>query len=101
MEIPDFVRLKRGISCPCCGAPVVGDKCDYCGRTFVDLACVKTGEPFLLKMMHPDGRIIVSEVLLKECSVVRDPANVLWADNVPLYCASSESELHLVFQMMG
>lgn len=101
MVIPDFVRLKDGVSCPCCGAPITGDRCEYCGRTFVDMACIKTGEPFLLKVMRPDGRIIVSEVLLKEVSVVHESSPMLWADNLPICSAVPSSELRIVLNMRG
>ena len=88
MAFPDFARVDGSRSCPCCGAPLVGPVCDYCGRALVDFACVETDKSFYLKVRLSDGRIVVYHVRLR--SIDFDPAVPLYADNVAIYCQSPE-----------
>lgn len=79
MPFPDFVRVNGGRSCPCCGAPLTGPVCDYCGKTLVDFACMETTEPFYLKVRKQDGTIHVFHVQLRSIEI-ESPAQ-LWADD--------------------
>lgn len=49
----------RQYKCPVCGAPVDGEKCEYCGCVIYDFANISTDEPrcIRLKIKNPsDGR---------------------------------------------
>lgn len=37
-------------TCPKCGAPVNGDKCEYCGAIFYDFVNIQSGSPTYIRM---------------------------------------------------
>lgn len=57
-------RVRNGTNCPNCGAPIDSTKCSYCGTTFIDFSCIKTDEPFFLKIKDKYDRTIISKVML-------------------------------------
>lgn len=40
----------RHYKCPVCGAPVEGEKCEYCGCVIYDFALISTDQPTYLRM---------------------------------------------------
>lgn len=49
----------RHYKCPVCGAPVEGEKCEYCGCVIYDFALISTDQPTYLRMRlrnSADGR---------------------------------------------
>lgn len=76
---------NRKTTCPNCGAAIEKDKCDFCGTVFVDMACVDTKRPFVLKINN-DGVIMITNVLLRE-STINSEADVIYASNVPITTA--------------
>lgn len=93
-----YIRVRDGLSCPCCGAPIAGDTCEYCGRVLVDFACLETDKPFYLKVKKGD-LIRIYRVKLTDL-YEQASENCLWADNVPYYTVR-ESNLHAVFQVLA
>lgn len=49
--------INRQYKCPVCGAPVDGEKCEYCGCVIYDFANISTEEPRYIRLMvrQPDG----------------------------------------------
>lgn len=45
--------MKDILNCPNCGAPIVDDKCSYCGAVFLDICDVSSGSLVYLKFV-PD-----------------------------------------------
>lgn len=41
---------KRQYKCPVCGAPVDGEKCEYCGCVIYDFATISTESPTYIRM---------------------------------------------------
>lgn len=92
-DIPeDFqngIRVHDAITCPQCGAPIVNDKCSYCGAYFYDFACVDTRKPFFLKIKHED-QIHIYKVRMDTAEVTyRNNDTHLWSDNVKYTVISS------------
>jgi len=48
------MRLKNELNCPNCGAPITGERCEYCGSVFYDWACIDADKPFFIKYKHGD-----------------------------------------------
>ncbi len=60
--------MRKQLNCPNCGAPITGDRCEYCGTQFIDCTTVKSGEPFYLKIQLGDT-VNVIKVFLNELSI--------------------------------
>jgi hypothetical protein len=59
-------------NCPNCGAPVVSNKCDYCGTYIFDFSQIKMGEPCWVSVDLGDGHKRLLHVILKAASVDTD-----------------------------
>ena len=46
--------MKRNYKCPVCGAPVEGEKCEYCGCVIYDFANISADEPTYIRMRIND-----------------------------------------------
>lgn len=80
----DVKMSKKGkqLNCPNCGAPITGDRCEYCGTLFIDYTVMRPGEPFLIKF-SPDGeRIFVSEVYLESVNVRQDNSDMICSRDI-------------------
>jgi hypothetical protein len=63
--------MSYQLNCPNCGAPITGDRCEYCGTQFIDCT-VKLDKPFYLKI-NPDGKTTyITKVFLEEMTIERD-----------------------------
>ncbi len=67
--------MRKQLNCPNCGAPITGDRCEYCGTQFIDCTTVKNGEPFYLKIQIGDT-VNVIKVFLNELSIEVEPEYV-------------------------
>ncbi len=76
------------INCPNCGAPITGDKCEYCGTMFYDFANMEFGEVGYFRMKILDN-LFIFRARVDNVEVVENEAT-LWADNNP-YIAMSHS----------
>lgn len=70
----------RKYCCPNCGAPIEGDKCEYCGTVFVDFGCIDLEQPFVLKFKK-GNQIYIYPVRFIDAHVIRDSEPVIYADN--------------------
>lgn len=48
----------RNYKCPVCGAPVEGEKCEYCGCVIYDFAVIDPEHPFYIRLLasNYDGK---------------------------------------------
>lgn len=56
-------------NCPNCGAPVVSNKCDYCGTYIFDFSQIKMGEACWISVDLGDGSKRLLHVILNDASV--------------------------------
>lgn len=56
-------------NCPNCGAPVVSNKCDYCGTYIFDFSQISIGEPCWISVDLGDGSKHLLHVILNNASV--------------------------------
>lgn len=69
-------------NCPNCGAPVVSNKCDYCGTYIFDFSQIKMGEPCWVSVDLGDGHKRLLHVILNNASVDVDCNEISsYADN--------------------
>ena len=67
-EKQKVVKMSN-FNCPNCGAPISGDRCDYCGTQFIDCTTIRPDKPFYLKF-SPDGQnTIISKVYLENLEI--------------------------------
>ena len=53
--------MRDNNRCPVCGAPIEGEKCEYCGCVIYDFAVIDTESPryIKLKTKGPDGNAYI------------------------------------------
>lgn len=56
-------------NCPNCGAPVVSNKCDYCGTYIFDFSQISMGEACWISVDLGDGSKHLLHVILNNASV--------------------------------
>lgn len=62
--------MSRNYKCPVCGAPIEGDKCEYCGCVIYDFANISTETPGYISMRTKiDGK----EFILRFKAIAIDP----------------------------
>lgn len=52
-------------NCPNCGAPISGDRCEYCGTQFIDCTTIRPDKAFYLKYSQDGKKTIVAKVVLE------------------------------------
>ena len=88
------MRDKTELNCPNCGAPITGERCEYCGSVFYDWACIDADKPFFIKYKH-GNMVRMSKAVLtgikftEECTPVS-----LYSDNT-IYHTVQQSELEI------
>ena len=71
----DASFYNPGLNCPNCGAPITGDRCEYCGTQFIDTT-VDCNKPFYLKVRH-NGTIFIEKVFVESMSVHVEPIDTI------------------------
>lgn len=58
---------RRPLNCPNCAAPIIGDRCEYCGTLFLDFSYIPLDEPFYLRVRtnRPRASLITTKVWCK------------------------------------
>ena len=80
MKIKDKPKFREELlNCPNCGAPITGDRCEYCGTQFIDCT-VKKDKPFYLKVSVDGNRTIIVKVLLESLTVEFEPYDLCYGD---------------------
>ena len=54
-------------NCPNCGAPIQGEKCEYCGTIFYDLSLIDISSPCFIKLKF-NGLVFLSEMYVADLS---------------------------------
>lgn len=60
--------MTRQLNCPNCGAPIDGDKCPYCGTTFINTLSFDLENVQYLKVRIGD-KIVLTKVYLASMTV--------------------------------
>lgn len=82
-------------SCPNCGAAIEGDKCQFCGTTFIDFACLDTEQPFYLKFKK-NGKIYISKVRLTSL-MIETNTNEIFGSNDKICYSYPETTIEANF----
>lgn len=89
--------------CPCCGAPVSGWECNYCGAVFYDFSSIDVSfnKPIFMRFKH-QGKVFETKAILTKFDVNSSPEYVdLYYDNQNYSCmARVRSEINMSFDVM-
>lgn len=67
MNTPDYEHM---IHCPCCGAPITGNTCEYCGCVIYDFADIDlTGKPSYIRINIGDVIFVAKVVASPETRI--------------------------------
>lgn len=77
------MRDKTELNCPNCGAPITGERCEYCGSVFYDWACLDSDKPFFIKIKRGNDLVMAKTVLEGIKITEDDDPLTLYADNKP------------------
>lgn len=72
--------MNSVLNCPNCGAPVTGDKCEYCGTVIYDFAVMDDAKPTYIKI-RINGQVLIFKALLKNVSINEYSENMYY-DNL-------------------
>ena len=72
--------MNSVLNCPNCGAPVTGDKCEYCGTVIYDFAVMDDTKPTYIKIKM-NGQILIFKAFLRNVEI-RNHVDNIYYDNL-------------------
>lgn len=89
----------QSLNCPNCGAPITGERCEYCGAVFYDWATISDEAPAYIKMSINGTLVLFRARIIKIEVVPDDNVQSFYADNCPYYIAKpSEYDINVTFR---
>ena len=71
--------------CPNCGAPITGEKCEYCGTVIYDFSVIDINKPSYIKMRFND-RLFIFCAILKNATMTTENSNERYfCDDQPIF----------------
>ena len=68
-------------TCPKCGAPINGNRCEYCGSIFYDFVNIQSGAPTYIRMKIM-GSLHIFRAVVEDVEINQDNGGTsLYADN--------------------
>ena len=64
--------MREQLNCPNCGAPIDGDKCKYCGTSFINTLSLDMSNTQYLKIRIGD-KTVITKVYLENMTVNYEP----------------------------
>lgn len=89
-------------SCPHCGAPITGDKCEYCGAVFYDFSAIDISneKPTYLKLKLPDGTYFIARAFVETFTMSTDyDTGCLYADSSPWMILPPDRVVDITFRL--
>jgi len=81
LRLSKVVKMSN-FNCPNCGAPISGDRCEYCGTQFIDCTTLRPDKAFYLKY-SPDGKkTIVAKVILESARHEIEHGDIDWGRDI-------------------
>lgn len=78
------MESNERLNCPNCGAPIMGERCEYCGTVFYDFSVIDSEKPSYIKMkIH--GKLYIFKALLTnvDMKILNEP-EYFYYDNIPV-----------------
>ena len=76
--------MNERLNCPNGGAPVTGERCEYCGTVFYDFSVIDSEKPSYIKMKIK-GKLYIFKALLTNVDMkIWNEPEYLYADNIPV-----------------
>ena len=74
--------VNRQYKCPVCGAPLEGDKCEYCGCVIYDFAVISTNEPRYIKFQVGDHMLLIKAIAINpQVEILTDTVDITGGGN--------------------
>ena len=83
--------IDRQYRCPVCGAPVEGEKCEYCGCVIYDFATISTEEPRYIRLVTINPFTDEKMLLQMKAIAVRPNVEIQYDD---CYMSHGMSKFH-------
>lgn len=91
--------MREVLNCPNCGAPIDGEKCQYCGTVFYDFAAIDADKPSYIKM-RINGHLFIFKAILTSVEMRHDASSSFYADGRAVCCRMPDvtvsAEFHLI-----
>ena len=77
--------MNEVLNCPNCGAPITGEKCEYCGTVIYDFSVIDMNKPSYIKMRFND-RLFIFCAILKNATMTTENFNERYlCDDQPIF----------------
>lgn len=89
-------------SCPHCGAPITGDKCEYCGAVFYDFSAIDISneKPTYLKLKLPNGTYFISRAFVETVTMSTEyDTGCVYADSSPWMILPPDRVVNITFRL--
>ena len=88
-------------TCPKCGAPINGDRCEYCGAIFYDFVNIQSGAPTYIRMKIM-GVLHIFRAVVEDVEINQDyDGTSLYIDNYPIYTEPMMPEITLRMRVVS
>ena len=105
--------MKRQYKCPVCGAPVEGEKCEYCGCVIYDFALIDFNNPCYVRFKLPNingheyimsAKVVCAnpsiEITSDDCYAGGFTINTSQTMNINLQLTAIENEQNVLFTLI-
>lgn len=92
--------MRDLLNCPNCGAPIDGEKCQYCGTVFYDFAAINIDKPSYIKM-RLNGELIMFKAILTNVEIRHEaPPSAFYADGRIVRCGMPDVTVSAEFRLI-
>ena len=91
--------VNRQYKCPVCGAPLEGDRCEYCGCVIYDFAAISTNEPRYIKLQIGDRTVLTKAIAVNPCVEISTDTVDMTGENGKLYLFTSSRHGTITLQL--
>lgn len=88
--------MREQTNCPNCGAPIVSEKCAYCGTLFYDFSTIDMDKPCYIKIKYQNAIVMVkAKVRHSELNMITESQTAYDCFGVPIITLPSSQHLDL------
>ena len=88
--------MREQLNCPNCGAPIVSEKCAYCGTLFYDFSTIDVDKPCYLKIKYQNAVVMLkAKVRRSELNMTTESTTAYDILGVPIVKFPSSQSLDL------
>lgn len=91
--------MREVLNCPNCGAPIDGEKCQYCGTVFYDFAAIDMDKPSYIKM-RINGKLLMFKAILTNVEIKQEANTTDYAYGRFIRCAMPDMTVSAEFHVI-